>query len=351
MTTLNKSLIGFLLSLLFISCATPDDDYKKSDEQQPVTEEGAYADECKWIYQQMNHYYLWRSDMPDSVDCDYATDPVSFFKSLLSPKDRFSYCEHNPAYSGASEVIKDDGDGITLRNTRSTDSNVFLDSVYLVNGTSVGYFCYMQFESYSELEPTLKKFKESNITELIVDLRYNPGGYIEVCRYLCNAIVNECGYEKVFQYLTYNDIVTKELIAKTGKDKDSALFKRPDTNSVTIGTALYGLNLKRVFVLTSNGTASASEALIKCLQPYMETVIIGEQTVGKGVGSFTLRETKYLYELHPITFRYYNANMETTPDTGITPDIDIANGYSTPKKEIGNTDEPMLHQALSVIGK
>lgn len=43
--------------------------------------------------------------MPDSLSCDYNTDPVRFFKNILSSKDRFSYCTHNPSYSGSVECL------------------------------------------------------------------------------------------------------------------------------------------------------------------------------------------------------------------------------------------------------
>ena len=112
---------------------------------------------------------------------------------------------------------------------------------------------------------------------------------------------------------------------------------------------MYGLNLQRVFVLTSKNSASASEAAIISMRPYMDVVIIGEQTYGKGVGSWTIRDNRYKYQLQPITMRYHNALMETTPDEGLEVDYYVPDGYSTAKKELGDIKEPLLAKALNLI--
>lgn len=109
------------------------------------------------------------------------------------------------------------------------------------------------------------------------------------------------------------------------------------------------MNLNRVFVLTSKNSASASEAAIIGMRPFMDVIIIGEQTYGKGVGSWTIRDNRYKYQLQPITMRYYNALMETTPDDGLPVDYYIPDGYSTSKKELGDTSEPLLATALNLI--
>ena len=78
--------------VLIYSCSS--DNTELLLEEQTV-KEGVYAGDNQWIYEQMNHYYLWREDLPDSLSCDYTTDPVTFYKALLSSKDRFSYCTRN----------------------------------------------------------------------------------------------------------------------------------------------------------------------------------------------------------------------------------------------------------------
>lgn len=391
--------------LSFNSCTSDDDD--SSEVHDLVQTENVYLEFNQWIYAQMNHDYLWRNDMPDSLSCDYNLAPVDFYKSLLSPKDRFSYCETNNSYNppksenqlGYEYQLYELGDGsefaqvllvtnpqlrakglkrgdvvicqpdqhiivrgklgqngvvptdtLEAKNPLVDEQTVYLDSIYDVNSSKTGYLCYLKFNAIDDLVPVIKKFYDAGIDELILDLRYNPGGYVNTCKYLSNSIVNERGYDGIFQQCTYNDVLTREMKEKTGSGISVNRFSTPDNGANnSLGNPMYGLNLQRVFVLTSKNSASASEAAIISMRPYMDVVIIGEQTYGKGVGSWTIRDNRYKYQLQPITMRYHNALMETTPDEGLEVDYYVPDGYSTAKKELGDIKEPLLAKALSLI--
>lgn len=404
--------IFYLLGgMLFLVGCSPDSDLEDAEvENGQHTIEGAYEDENRWVYAQMNRNYYWREDMPDSVSCDYTTDPVTFFESLLSPKDRFSYCIRNTNYSGAPSVRNlgfeystySDGtdtylnvlyvhpetsyqDGLRrgdwLRETSiatmyekgyftstafcvtdtlmiealplpgdENKNSVYLDSIYTINGRKIGYLVYLEYEEISDLEPVMNYFYDKGIDELILDLRYNSGGYVSTCKYLCNSIIPEEGYDSIFQQCTHNSVLSKEYLHLYGDSITREYYKHPTNDSFDIlGTRLYGLNLSRLCVLTSQYTASASEATIICCRPFMDVIVIGEQTVGKGVGSTTFYDSKYKYMLQPIIMRYHNALMETTPDTGIEPMIEVVDGYNTSKKELGDLEEPLLAEAVSYL--
>lgn len=81
----------------------------------------------------------------------------------------------------------------------------------------------------------------------------------------------------------------------------------------------------------------------------MDVTVIGETTVGKGVGSWTISDPRFRYAIQPITMRYYNADGYSTPDSGIEPDIYAADGYLTGKLEIGDSNERLLRIALNDI--
>lgn len=81
----------------------------------------------------------------------------------------------------------------------------------------------------------------------------------------------------------------------------------------------------------------------------MEVIQIGETTVGKGVGSYTLYDKKYKYAIQPITMQYYNQLDQTVSNDGLAPDLFVEDGYNTSRKEIGDTTEPLLLAALSWI--
>lgn len=396
-----KIIIYLLLLIVFGSCSKDSEFEPSFPKEMPNI--GVYDEECRWVYAQMNHDYLWRKDMPDSLACDYTTDPVTFFKSLLSSKDKFSYSTHNSSYVGSSDFIKygfeyqeytdgntnfaqvlyvtspklkkrglKRGDFVQLYDDKiilgvlgnngfepcdtiessslfEQTSTVYLDSIYQIERKKVGYICYLQFDDKKDLANVLKHFYEEQIDELVLDLRYNPGGLVSTCKYLSNSIVSENGYGEIFQQCTYNDILSREYFEATGSEKTINSFLTPNNGKGLPGSELYGLNLKRLIVLTSKYSASASEALIISLKPFMSVVVIGEQTYGKGVGSWTIRNNKYKYQLQPITMQYYNAKMETVTTDGIPVDYYVPDGYSTTKRNLGDVEEPLLKTALDLI--
>lgn len=397
--------ILLLIGVLSTNSCTSDEDIS-SEVPDVIYSENVYLDFNKWIYAQMNHDYLWRNDLPDSLSCDYELAPVPFFQSLLSSIDRFSYCETNTSYTPTTEKANlgyeyqqyELGDGSLFEQVlyvvnpylikkglkrgdilipQSSNSyivrgkveqnrilpvdtleavsplgetqTVYIDSIFTEGSKKIGYMCYLQFDDVKDLVPPLKKFYDAKIDDLVLDLRYNPGGYVSTCKYLSNSLVNEKGYNEVFQQCTYNDVLTKEMERETGSGITINRFTTPDNGKDVLGSPMYGLNLKRIYVLTSKNSASASEAAIISMRPFMDVILIGEQTYGKGVGSWTIRDNKYKYQLQPITMRYHNALMETTPDDGIAVDYYVPDGYSTSKKELGDKSEPILAKAFELI--
>lgn len=403
-----RSFISYIfLSILMVACSSGN---CLLDEPATVIEY-QYSEHNQWIYSQMNKYYLWRDELPDSVSCDYGLTPPEFFKSILSTKDRFSYITANSSYNPqfcnygveyqvyvdkrgneAAQVLYVQSDNakqqglkrgeffriierradylrlckvilneqnlfvssdkeIDLPNTADKQGvTVLLDSVYYLYGHKIGYLCYTKFDKESDLHHSLTKFKDKHITELILDLRYNPGGYVSTCQYLCNCIVSENGYGNVFQQCVYNDVLSNYYFKTTGNERTFSFFANPITSGAnTLGVGIIALNLPKVYILTSSHTASASEATIICLKPYTDVTVIGETTVGKGVGSRNFSDNKYKYSLQPIIMRYYNAIGVTTPDSGIVPDYYIPDGYATLKKDIGDIEEPLLRSALDII--
>ena len=394
------------LSVIMVACSS---DNVLLDEPTTVVEY-QYLKHNQWIYEQMNHNYLWREDLPDSLDCNYGLTPPEFFKSILSPKDRFSYLTTNSSYNPNSSqyygfgfqeysdnngyraiqiqyvtsdncknvgivrgdfynVISKSTSNIVLRKVSyneklgfigtdtiialpniSSTSTVIKDTIIIKPQHTIGYLCYNEFEKESDLHKALISFRENKITDLVLDLRYNPGGYVSTCQYLCNCIVSENGYGKIFQQCSYNSVLSTFYLNTTGDERTYTFFKSPATSDTpTLGVGIIALNLPKVYVLTSSHTASASEATIVCLRPYTDVVVIGETTVGKGVGSRNFSNTKFKYSIQPIIMRYYNANNETTPDSGITPDYFVADGYSTMHQNLGNENEPLLKTALDLI--
>lgn len=404
--------VYFFIAIIATFITGCSSDEPRLPEEQPSVSENIYLEFNKWVYSQMNEQYLWRSDLPDSLDCNYDLAPKEFFQSLLSPKDRFSYFTSNPSYNGRStknlgfayqrlrdnknkealqvlyvssdnarnaglkrgdyvDIVSEDMFKVSLNRIQFDNGyfadthdcleftiddingpqcSVLLDSIYTIGNKQIGYLCYLEYAGVGDLYKPLQKFSEHHISELILDLRYNPGGYVNTCQYLCNCIVPPSGYGNIFQQCSYNDVLSARYMNTTGRERTFSYFDFPNSSDTEIlGVSLIGLQLDKIYVLTSKHTASASEATIVCLRPYMDVVTIGEQTVGKGVGSWNISDPKYQYSIQPITMRYYNAESESTPDDGIIPDVYIPDGYTVSKKEIGDVSEPLLNAALSLI--
>lgn len=362
-----------------------------------------------WIYEQMNHDYLWCDELPDSASCDFKTTPKEFFESLLSDNDRFSYLSvkterdvssanlgfaYQPYVTRTGEIVWEvlyvssstikhilhRGDivkpsGISAGkvelvkyeydekgNIKTTpveypagktrakkNETVQLDSVYCINGKKIGYLCYLEYDSPDDLFSSFEKFSDAQIDNLVLDLRYNPGGLVSTCKKLCSLIIPSNGYGKLFQQCSYNDIIAKENLEKYGDERTYSYFDTPVTSGAILGRQFSYLDLPSVYILTSRNTASSSEATIISLRPYMKVTVIGEPTVGKGVGMYTITSRKHKYALVPITFRFYNSEGETVPEDGIIPDYYIPDGYATHKKELGDLREPLLAKAMELI--
>ena len=239
---------------------------------------------------------------------------------------------------------------ISISASREVEDTPFLaDSVYSIGGKSIGYLLYNTFASGpdnkneiydTQLKQIFSKFKAKNVNEFILDLRYNQGGLVTSARLMTSYLVPETDLGKTFCFMEYND-------KHTSDNKELALLKNADLQNGN-------LNLKRIYILTGNTTASASEAVINCLIPYIgrnNITLIGEKTIGKRVGSNTFGESeKYDWLLHPITLRIYNASHSADYANGFSPDISLKEVViGNELYPFGDTRDLLLDKAVSLI--
>jgi C-terminal processing protease CtpA/Prc len=225
------------------------------------------------------------------------------------------------------------------------------DTVLLVGGKSIGYLMYNEFvsgpEGYTDegynnlLKEIFREFRDAQVTEFVLDLRYNGGGLLSCAQLLASMLAPSQALGKTFAKLAYND--------KKQREKNYSLAFLNASSMLS-----YNLNLQRLYVLTGDRTASASEAVINGLIPYTgraNITLIGEQTVGKTVGSSVFGENEdYDWLLHPIIFRIANANDEADYDEGFPPDIALTElVFGNRLYPFGDTRELLLGQALQEI--
>lgn len=178
---------------------------------------------------------------------------------------------------------------------------------------NIGYMASESFDSSAQevLEYQIQQFIDAGITELILDLRYNVGGEVQQSRYLSSSIVGRAYDDQVFFKAEFNDGKREEWKFLSGPSESDKLGKAP------------AMNLKRLWVIMSENTASASELVIAGLRGVdFPVTLIGSQSEGKNVGMVVTQEVYNgrRFEFAPITYRGLNAKNEYGPKDGFEPD-------------------------------
>ncbi|MEX2568591.1 MAG: S41 family peptidase [Cyclobacteriaceae bacterium] len=254
----------------------------------------------------------------------------------------FQLGPNQPGITNSFSFRLPDGTTTTRTNTKAEyqANSVLYKDVIQVDETNIGYWVYNSFKAASdsgpakslEVEQALGYFEEAGIEELIVDLRYNGGGSVDVAEQIMNALVPRTASGELMYTNAYNN--------EKSSYNDEMRFEKTGN-----------LELDRVVFITSRGSASASELLINCLEPYMEVILIGEKTYGKPVGSFPLSQFNEVLsdndiELVPITFAIANANGNAEYFDGFPVDIPA---MDDPSKNWGNPEENKFSAALSYL--
>jgi hypothetical protein len=240
------------------------------------------------------------------------------------------------------------GKSVTVTKVELQTNPILADTIIAWSGKKVGYLAYSQFlTSFDDsLRAIFGRFKTAGVNELVLDFRYNGGGYVVSSDLITNLTVKDAAARvgKVMNKKVYNATYTAYLEKNSGSSAFETLFKSEANN---LGT------LNRVFVLTAGNTASASELVINNLLPFMDVILIGENTYGKNVGSFTITDPnkRWDYGLQPITFLTNNAIGKSDYGTvsGFTPNY-ILKDNVLPYKALGNPGETYFNKALSIMG-
>lgn len=260
-------------------------------------------------------------------------------------------------------VITSTGQDISLSATEITANPILYSDVLEVDGVKVGYLVYNQFVNndtyHAELNNVFGEFKTEGINDLVLDLRYNPGGSVDTSVILASLIYGNGNSTTVFTTTKYNERFQDALI-NSGVDLNKYFISELPNSS----SQLNRLNLNRIFVLTSGSTASASELIISGLDPYIDVTLIGTTTVGKNLGSSTLyhsdnyqktpdnssvNHTKSRYAIQPIISRFTNID-DIDYSNGFDPNIEVNEAdYLENLPPLGNLDEPLLAEAIGII--
>ncbi|MCS7018420.1 MAG: S41 family peptidase [Cytophagales bacterium] len=387
MKRVNLWLTGLLI-LFTVAC--------RNQKQEPITDVNALPIR-QYVYEVMKFFYLWHDRIPTNINPNNFSTPEALLEAMLfRPTDRWSYIvrdngataaqlqtgstqgfgfvwgldreqnlrlvlvhPNSPAEDarlvrgmrvlsvngtvinqGATNIprfdntvvlsVQDASGAIRQVELQARNFNmrgVTLREVKQVAGRKVGYLVFSIFtqSSVQELDEAFSFFRSENVNELVLDLRYNGGGTPEAALHLASLIAPNAAGRRFLQY-QHNSRNTQ---------RNTELVFKTVTN---------GLNLNRVFILTTSNTASASELIINGLHPFINVQTIGTTTHGKFVGGyvFTHREG---YSLVPICFQSVNANGDTFAN-GFEPSFRATDDRTRP---FGDLNENLLAAALHFI--
>ncbi len=295
---------------------------------------------------------IQRGDVFTTVNGVQLTD--TNFNDLLNGSDTYTL---NIA-TITNNVISETGNTITLTKSTLTENPVFITNTLEVSGNRVGYLMYNRFTSDfdTQLNTAFGQLAADGVTDLVLDLRYNPGGSVQSAVYLASLITGQFNGELLLRS-RWND--------KWQERFSDEQLNRYFTNQLINGVSLNSLNLNRVFIIAQQSSASASELVINSLDPYIDVIHVGDVTRGKNEFSTTLIDvpdcnyilnsscnqtpnTEHTYAIQPLLGRNENANGFSEYTDGLIPDVVFAENLSN-YGVLGRADEPLLARVLRII--
>lgn len=271
----------------------------------------------------------------------------------------------SPATSGENhEFLVQDPGGSNRRFVTLRSADIASASVMNVKtvATATGNVGYIQFNDHlagaeKGLYDAINTLKAANITDLVIDMRYNGGGYLDIASELAYMVAgNASTAGMTFDKTTFNDkYPNTNPVTGATLQPESFLTTSQGFGTLASGTALPSLDLARAFVLTGPDTCSASEAVINGLRGVgVEVIQIGQTTCGKPYGFYPQDNCGTTY--FSIEFKGENAKGFGDYSDGFMPVSDTpANDAQVPgcmvaddfTHALGDESEARLAAALS----
>lgn len=282
----------------------------------------------------------------------------------------------NSALGGSSVVLEGfKGDGTTPFNLTVTkgvfgSNPVYKTKVFNAGAKKIGYLAYARFSnaanSNTVLENAFTSFATAGVTDLIIDLRYNGGGYVSTAENLINLIAptGTAGvmfseyFNATMQAGNAKILSNQPLLDANGKIRygtNGAMLTYANVNYTVAGNttnfAKKGTlgNVRNIVFIISSGTASASELVINSLRPHMTVKLVGRTSYGKPIGFFPITlENKY--DVYYSLFETKNSLGQGEYYAGMNPDVDIAEVPSgTVMYDFGDARDNYIKNAIQVL--
>ncbi|NEU07947.1 hypothetical protein GZH53_06445 [Flavihumibacter sp. R14] len=245
-------------------------------------------------------------------------------------KDYLNEIFFGPATSAEFTFEKPDGSIFTTTINKGVYplNTVLFKNIYNAGSKKVGYFVYNQFSgisSVNELIVTMNYFQSNGIKDVIVDLRYNRGGFVSTQDTLANMLAPQSvgrGQKVMYTY---------EFNKRYSQFNETNYFHKTGSVSPT-----------RIVFIVTPATASSSELLINNLKPVLDVKLVGEKnTFGKPVGFFPI--PVFDYNIYPVSFKTVNSVGTSDYYEGFKVDKDTEDDLS---RDFGDVNEASLKEAL-----
>lgn len=270
-----------------------------------------------------------------------------------------------PATAGETHVfeVQDPGASssrtVTITSADVAQAPVNRTGVINTSSGKVGYILFNTFSPFSSEEAianAISDMSTEGVTDLVLDLRYNGGGLLAVAGQLSYMIAGPTRTDgKTFEQLQFNSNAGNTNPVTGASNGPIPFYNTGLGFSLANGTPLDNLNLGRVFILSTPGTCSASEAVINGLRGIdVEIVLIGSVTCGKPYGFYPTDNCGQTY--YTIQFRGVNDKGFGDYSDGFVPNNSsfafgervsgcvVSDDFT---KELGDPTEGMLAAALN----
>jgi len=306
----------------------------------------------------LDEVYLWYDEIPVVDPARYDSVPAYMSALLVRtpdatglPRDRFSAVLTTEgadalqasalAGQGIQQALKEAPSPRLLSGHLPGGSVPLSKTVTSQGGRKVGYVLFNDHHEGAQdaLITAFDNLRSAAIQDLVLDLRYNSGGYLYIAQTAASMVTSSQNAGRVFEQLRYNN--KREAESRAGVFRFTSTVQTMES-TYPRGYALPQLSLPRVYVLSSDLTCSASESIVNGLRGIdVQVILVGESTCGKPYG-FQRKDNCGL-AFFPIEFQGYNEKGFGDYTTGFTPTCAVADDGQT---ALGATNEPLLEAAL-----